>query len=156
MKSVATLLLGLSVLGSGAFLAQGGEPVDEAAIERIRDEGLNRSQVMDTAFWLTDRYGPRLNGSPEFEEAGDWVVERLQRLGRRERAQGTVRVGPGLVARQVSRDDGRAARHADHRHAEGLDARHRWRDHRGGGAAASSRERPTRPSTAASCAARSS
>jgi carboxypeptidase Q len=81
MKSLAALVLGLSILGSGVFLAQTGEPVDEAAIARIRDEGLNRSQVMDTAFWLTDRYGPRLNGSPEHEEAGEWVIERLRSWG---------------------------------------------------------------------------
>lgn len=81
MKSLAALVLSLLVLGSGAFLAQTSEPVDEAAIARIRDEGLNRSQVMETAFWLTDRYGPRLNGSPEHEEAGDWVVERLRSWG---------------------------------------------------------------------------
>jgi carboxypeptidase Q len=81
MKSFAAIVLGLSVLGSGVFFAQAAEPVDEAAIARIRDEGLNRSQVMETAFWLTDRYGPRLNGSPEHEEAGDWIVERLRSWG---------------------------------------------------------------------------
>ena len=32
-------------------------------------------------FWLTDRYGPRLIGSPEFEEAGDWAVKQLQSWG---------------------------------------------------------------------------
>ena len=32
-------------------------------------------------FWLTDRYGPRLTGSPEFEEAGDWAVKQLQSWG---------------------------------------------------------------------------
>lgn len=81
MKPLAALLLGLSFLGSGAFLAQTVEPVDEAAIARIRDEGFNRSQVMETAFWLSDRYGPRLNGSPEHEEAGDWIIDRLRSWG---------------------------------------------------------------------------
>lgn len=81
MKSFVALVVGLSIVGSGAFLAQTAEPVDEAAMARIRDEGLNRSQVMETAFWLTDRYGPRLNGSPEHEEAGDWVIERLRSWG---------------------------------------------------------------------------
>jgi carboxypeptidase Q len=61
--------------------AQATEPVDRAAILKIRDEGLNRSQVMDTAFWLTDRYGPRLTGSPEFDEAADWAIERLRSYG---------------------------------------------------------------------------
>jgi hypothetical protein len=81
MKLPAASVLLLSVLGSGAFLAQTIEPIDEASIARIRDEGFNRSQVMETAFWLTDRYGPRLNGSPEHEEAGDWVIERLRSWG---------------------------------------------------------------------------
>jgi carboxypeptidase Q len=81
MKPLAAAVLGFTVLGSGVFLAQSNEPVDVAAIERIRDEGFNRSQVMETAFWLTDRFGPRLNGSPEHEEAGDWVVERLRSWG---------------------------------------------------------------------------
>ena len=73
-------------------------------------------------FWLTDRYGPRLTGSPEFEEAGDWAVKQLQDVGRAERPQGALRVRPRLVAREVSRDDDRAAGDADHRHAEGVDA----------------------------------
>ncbi|MEO8481462.1 MAG: M20/M25/M40 family metallo-hydrolase [Acidobacteriota bacterium] len=75
------LLACLAVLALSAFVPQVTESVDLVALAKIRDEGLNRSQVMDTAFWLTDRYGPRLNGSPEFEEAGDWTVRRLQQWG---------------------------------------------------------------------------
>jgi hypothetical protein len=70
-----------AVLLTASLAAQGTEPVDTAAIQKIRDEGLNRSQVMETMFWLTDRYGPRLTGSPEFEEAGDWAVKQLQAWG---------------------------------------------------------------------------
>ncbi len=64
-----------------ALVAQTGEPVDAAAIAKIRDEGLTRSHVMETMFWLTDRYGPRLTGSAEFEEAGDWAVRQLEAWG---------------------------------------------------------------------------
>jgi carboxypeptidase Q len=70
-----------AVLLVGASVRQAPEPVDLAAIAKIRDEGLHRSHVMDTVFWLADRYGPRLTGSPEFEEAGDWVVSQLQSWG---------------------------------------------------------------------------
>ena len=73
MKRSLALVLSLLAFVAAAA-AQSAEPVDSAAIAKIRDEGLNRSQVMETMFWLTDRYGPRLMGSPEFEEAGDWVV----------------------------------------------------------------------------------
>ena len=64
-----------------AALSAQAEPIDRAAILKIRDEALNRSHVDDTLFWLTDRYGPRLHGSPEFEEAGDWAVKQLQTWG---------------------------------------------------------------------------
>ena len=68
MKRLALILL------LPALFIQAPEQVDTAAIQKIRDEGLNRSQVMETMFWLTDRHGPRLTGSPGFEEAGDWAM----------------------------------------------------------------------------------
>ena len=40
------------------------ERLDDETIGRIRDEGLNRSQVMDHISWLADVYGPRLTGTP--------------------------------------------------------------------------------------------
>ena len=40
------------------------DKLDLATIGRIRDEGFNRSQVMDHIFWLADVHGPRLTGSP--------------------------------------------------------------------------------------------
>ena len=67
------LFLSLAVL-TISLSAQSPEPVDSAAIAKIREHGLQKSQVMETMFWLTDRYGPRLTGSKEFEEAGDWTV----------------------------------------------------------------------------------
>jgi hypothetical protein len=76
---LAAVLVALPLTRVGA--RQDAERVDAAAVARIREEGLTRSQAMDTVFWLTDRYGPRLTGSPEFEEAGDWAVKRLQSWG---------------------------------------------------------------------------
>ncbi len=40
-----------------------------ADIARIRDEGLNRSQLMETPGYLTDVIGPRLTGSPQLRRA---------------------------------------------------------------------------------------
>jgi len=57
------------------------EKLDYAAIGQIRDEGLNRSQAMDTLFWLTDRYGPRVTGSPAMEEAGAWTMKKMTEWG---------------------------------------------------------------------------
>ena len=53
------------------------ERVDLDAIYKIKDEGLNRSQVMTTLSYLTDVYGARLTGSPQIKAAGDWVKNKL-------------------------------------------------------------------------------
>jgi hypothetical protein len=61
--------------------AQSTEPVDLDAITRIKDEGFERSQVMDIAWWLTDRFGPRLTNSPQMRAAADWAVKKLTEWG---------------------------------------------------------------------------
>ena len=38
---------------------------DYDAIYRIKDEGFQRSKVMEIESWLTDVYGPRLTNSPD-------------------------------------------------------------------------------------------
>ncbi len=57
------------------------EKVDYDAIYRIKQEGFQHSQVMDTASWLTDVYGARLTGSPNIKAAGDWAVKKLAEWG---------------------------------------------------------------------------
>ncbi len=57
------------------------ERVDLAVIERIRDEGFNRSQIEQLAGHLTDVIGPRLTGSPAMRQANDWTAERLREWG---------------------------------------------------------------------------
>jgi hypothetical protein len=80
-KRFSLVVLTAVATAVATLAAQSTEKVDTAAIAKIRAEGLQKSQVMDTMFWLTDRYGPRLTGSPYFEEAGDWAVKTLQSYG---------------------------------------------------------------------------
>jgi len=54
---------------------------DAAITQRIKDEGLNKSKVMETAFYLTDVSGPRLSNSPGLERAEKWAVEKLKSYG---------------------------------------------------------------------------
>ncbi|MDQ3516173.1 MAG: M20/M25/M40 family metallo-hydrolase [Gemmatimonadota bacterium] len=74
-------LILLAVLGPTAALSQMPERVDTAVVTRIRDEGFNRSQVMETVSWLTDVYGPRLTGSPNTRAAAEWTIRRLASWG---------------------------------------------------------------------------
>jgi carboxypeptidase Q len=77
IKLLYSCLLIAGTMG-GAF-AQ--ETVDQAMVQKIRDEGLNHSKVMETAFYLTDASGPRLSGSPSLKRAQDWAVNQLKTWG---------------------------------------------------------------------------
>jgi hypothetical protein len=57
------------------------DSVDLAVVNRIKAEAFENSKVMDTLHLLSDRYGPRLTGSPEFKEAADWAAKRLEEYG---------------------------------------------------------------------------
>jgi len=57
------------------------KPVDLSVVNRIRQEALQNSKVMDHLFYLTDVYGPRLTNSPGFFSAADWVVKQLGEWG---------------------------------------------------------------------------
>ncbi len=57
------------------------EPVDLDAIYRIKQEGFQRSQVMDILSYLTDVYGPRLTGSPGIRKAAEWAAGKLTEWG---------------------------------------------------------------------------
>jgi carboxypeptidase Q len=47
-------------------------------IHRIKTEAFDHSKVMGTLSYLTDMYGPRLTGSPEFEQAANWAMSSLK------------------------------------------------------------------------------
>jgi carboxypeptidase Q len=57
------------------------EAVDLGVVNRIRTEAFDNSKVMDHLSYLTDVYGPRLTGSPEFKQAADWALDRLKGYG---------------------------------------------------------------------------
>src|SRR5262249_54214467 len=50
-------------------------------IDRIKEEGLKRSQVMATLSYLTDVIGPRLTGSPNMKRANEWTRDKLAAWG---------------------------------------------------------------------------
>ena len=64
-----------------AALPAAAQPVDEAVLAAIREEGLRRSQVMDHVVRLSDVYGPRFTGTPAIEEAGAWTMDTLRGWG---------------------------------------------------------------------------
>jgi len=57
------------------------EKLDLDAIYRIKEEGLQRSKVMELESYLTDVYGPRLTGSPNIKEAAEWAQKTMKEWG---------------------------------------------------------------------------
>ena len=81
-RTLATtaVLAALAVLPLAAQFPH-AEQLDFDAIYRIKDEGLQRSKVMEIESYLTDVYGPRLTGSPEIKEAADWTQQQMKEWG---------------------------------------------------------------------------
>ena len=63
----------------GATAAPAKDPNDP--IERIKDEGMNRSQVMQTLSYLSDVIGPRLTASPGMKRSNEWTRDQLVKWG---------------------------------------------------------------------------
>jgi hypothetical protein len=73
------ILVVISLLTNSVAWAQ--EPIDRDMIARIKDEGLNHSQVEDTFTHFTEDIGPRLTGSPAHRQAAEWARDKLQEWG---------------------------------------------------------------------------
>jgi hypothetical protein len=82
-RYTAILLAILTSLASGvAVSAQGPqEKFDQDAITKIKEEGMNHSQVMDTLSYITDVPGARLTGSPNIRVAQEWAKQKLAAWG---------------------------------------------------------------------------
>jgi carboxypeptidase Q len=57
------------------------ERVDLGLVDRVKTEAFENSKVMETLRNLTDVHGPRLTGSPGFEDAAKWAMGELNRYG---------------------------------------------------------------------------
>jgi hypothetical protein len=73
---ILTILLPSFVLGQAKIYSAPPE-----IIEKIKDEGTNRSQVMPTMSYLTDVIGGRLTGSPAMKRANEWTRDKMKSWG---------------------------------------------------------------------------
>lgn len=90
---IATLVLSIPFL---ILAQQQAEKIDLNVIHKIKTaelgnggggggrgagRGPTRPPIMETLYYLTDRYGPRLTNSPQYRAAGDWAVTQLKEWG---------------------------------------------------------------------------
>lgn len=82
MKPLRFLVLSAAVLVVlPSWLPAQQEGVDTVALKLIKEEGSQRSQVMDLLSTLCDVYGPRLAWSPEYSRAAQWAAGTLRGWG---------------------------------------------------------------------------
>jgi carboxypeptidase Q len=79
LRTLALSLLCLSLLAPLPALTQ--ERVDAEINAKIRQEGMENSQILRTMHFLTDVYGPRLTGSPNHKQAAEWTVKQMTAWG---------------------------------------------------------------------------
>jgi len=81
MTSFPAGLAVAAAVSFGADPARAEERVDLDAVYRIKDEGFQRSKVMELMSYLTDVHGPRLTGSPNSRAAADYAIKKLSEWG---------------------------------------------------------------------------
>jgi carboxypeptidase Q len=77
-KPVVAILTGLAIGAAPAFT---NEKIDPDVVAKIRAEAMERSQIMRTLHHLTDVYGPRLTGSPNYNAAAEWTIKQMTEWG---------------------------------------------------------------------------
>ena len=83
-RSTALVLLLILFVSPVALLAQQAQapaPDPNDPVQRIKDEGMNHSQVMQTLSYLSDVIGPRLTASPGMKRANEWTRDQLMKFG---------------------------------------------------------------------------
>jgi hypothetical protein len=73
--------IGLAQTGAGDAPAKAVYTAPKEVIDKIKDEGLNRSQVMQHLSFLTDVIGGRLTNSPNMKHANEWTRDTMAKWG---------------------------------------------------------------------------
>jgi len=77
MKRITNCLFALLF----SFFAFSQESIDTSVLNKIKEEGLNHSQIEHIAHYLIDVAGPRLTNSPGYVKASTWAVTELKKWG---------------------------------------------------------------------------
>lgn len=79
MRRLAVILSTVAVMALAVPAA--AQAPDRVAINGILDQGLNHSEVMQTAAWMTDRIGGRLTNSPQMRQTEAWTQQKFREWG---------------------------------------------------------------------------
>lgn len=100
MLAYALLLPAIATAQTPASVKVYSAPAD--VIGKIKDEGLNRSQVMKHLSYLTDVIGGRLTNSPNMKRANEWTRDTMASWGMKASLEPWGPFGRGWALREFS------------------------------------------------------
>lgn len=83
-------------------LSSAQEKIDTEMMDKIREEGFERSQVMKIAGYMTDVLGPRFSNSPGYTKAAEWARDKFIEFGLDARLEAFGDIGPGWENKYTS------------------------------------------------------
>jgi carboxypeptidase Q len=81
LSSMNQLRSGYALLLLSALIVTAQETFDETSTAKMRSEALEHSQIEHTVHVLSDRYGPRVTGTPNHERAAKWAITQMTQWG---------------------------------------------------------------------------
>ena len=69
------------LFGAAARAQDGEDKVDLAALNAIKNQAFQHSQVMENLYYLSEVYGPRVNNSRNHRAAADWAMKQMKAWG---------------------------------------------------------------------------
>ncbi|MFH0989452.1 MAG: M20/M25/M40 family metallo-hydrolase [bacterium] len=81
MKRLIGIVVVAFLVVSFGLAQTAGEKIDTAMVSKIKDEGMNHSQIMDLLSYLCDVYSPRLTWSPEYRKGAEWTAQKMKTMG---------------------------------------------------------------------------
>ena len=80
-KLIVISLVAIFLLPNAALAQTKVYTAPTEVIEKMKDEGMNRSQIMQTLSYLIDVIGPRLTNSPNMKRANEWTRDTMAKWG---------------------------------------------------------------------------
>ncbi len=80
-KKLSAVACAAAFVFGSAQAQDGGDKVDLAALNAIKNQAFNHSQVMENLYYLSEVYGPRVNNSRNHRAAAEWAMKQMKEWG---------------------------------------------------------------------------
>ena len=78
---LAATLVSFSGAAASSFAQSAPEPMDLHVLHEIKTQAFFHPQSMETLFYISDVYGPRITSSPNHRAAAEWIMSTLKGYG---------------------------------------------------------------------------